>query len=63
MTFAEAIELVKGWPEDRSVPSRLKAGIDTARGLDRALMSQLVEALVVASSAEADLASIRKHFG
>ena len=62
MTFAEAVELVKGWPEDRSVPSKLKAGIDAAKGLDHVLMGQLVEALVLASSTEADLALIQKHF-
>lgn len=62
MTFDEAVELVKGWPKDRSVPSKLKVGINAAKGLNRALMSQLVEALVVASSTEADLALIQKHF-
>ena len=62
MTFDEAVELIQGWPEDRSVPRKLKAGIDSAKGLDKALMSQMVEALVVASTSQADFDLVEKYF-
>ena len=62
MTFEEAVELVSSWPKNRNVPSRLKAGIASAKGIDRVLMGNLVEALVVASETEADLKLVQKYF-
>ena len=62
MTFDQAIELVQGWPKNRTVPRKLKAGIEAATGLDKVFMEQLVEALMVASTTEADLELIEKHF-
>tara|TARA_R100000995_G_scaffold45481_1_gene21410 strand:- start:398 stop:589 length:192 start_codon:yes stop_codon:yes gene_type:complete len=62
MTFDQAVELVQGWPKNRTVPRKLKAGIEAATGLDKVFMEQLVEALMVASTTEADLELIEKHF-
>jgi len=62
MTFEQAVELIQGWPEDRSVPRKLKAGIDSAKGLDKALMNQMVEALAVASASQADFDLVEKYF-
>ena len=62
MTFDEAVKLVSQWPGDRSVPRKLKAGIDAATGLDQALMGQLVEALIVAAETPADMKLIQKFF-
>jgi len=62
MTFDQAIELVQDWPKNRTVPRKLKAGIEAATGLDKVFMEQLVEALMVASTTEADLELIEKHF-
>ena len=62
MTLDEAVELVQGWPEDRSVPRKLKEGIASAKGLDKALMSQMVEALAVASASQADFDLVEKYF-
>ena len=63
MTFDEAVELVQGWPKDRSVPRKLKEGIATAKGSDRVFMEQLAEALMVASETKADFDLIEAHFG
>lgn len=63
MTFDEAVELVQGWPKDRSVPRKLKAGIDSAKVADKVFMEQLVEALMVASETKADFELIEAHFG
>ena len=63
MTFEEAVELAKGWPKDRSVPRKLKAGIDSAKVADKVFMEQLVEALMVASETKADFELIEAHFG
>lgn len=62
MTFDQAVELVQGWPKNRTVPRKLKAAIEAATGLDKVFMEQLVEALMVASTTEADLELIEKHF-
>ena len=62
MTFNEAVELVQGWPEDRSVPRKLKAGIESAKGPDRVFMGQLVEALMVAAETSTDYELIEKYF-
>ena len=62
MTLDEAVELVQGWPKDRSVPRKLKEGVASAKGLDKALMSQMVEALVAASTSQADFDLVEKYF-
>jgi len=62
MTFDDAVELVKQWPKDRSVPRKLKAGIDGAKGFDKVLMGNLVEALTVASTSKADFELIETYF-
>ena len=62
MTYDEAIELVQGWPEDRSVPRKLAQGIVTASNEDAVYMGQLVEVLSTAASTEAELALIDKYF-
>jgi len=62
MTFDDAVELVKGWPKDRAVPRKLKAGIAAAKGLDRELMGQLVESLTVSAESKADFELIETYF-
>jgi hypothetical protein len=62
MTYDEAIELVQGWPKDRSVPRKLAQGIVTASNEDAFYMGQLVEVLSTAASTEAELALIDKYF-
>jgi hypothetical protein len=62
MTFEQAVDLVQGWPEDRSVPRRLAAAINSAKGRDKLFMGQLVEALTVAAASEEDYKLIDKYF-
>lgn len=62
MTFKEGVELVKEWPKDRTVPRKLKAGIEAAKGEDRVMMGQLVEALLVVAETEADFKLISTYF-
>lgn len=62
MTPEQAIELVGRWPQDRTVPKKLRIAYDQARGLDRQQIGMLVEALMVASSESADMELIEKYF-
>ena len=62
MNYDQAIELVKGWPEDRSVPRKLARGIADAPDEDVFFMRQLVEALTVAAASEEDYKLIDKYF-
>ena len=62
MTFDQAIELVQGWPEDRSVPRKLAEGIIKASDEDAMFMGQLVEVLTVAAASEEDYKLISKYF-
>lgn len=62
MTPTEAVALVSLWPKDRSVPRRLKAAHDRARGLDRVEIGLLQEALVAASETEQDLRLVAEYW-
>lgn len=62
MTLDQAVELVQGWPKDRSVPRKLAQGILEATDEDAFYMGQLVEVLSTAASTEAELALIDKYF-
>jgi len=63
MTFDQAVELVQGWPEDRTVPRKLAEGIIKASDEDATFMRQLVEVLTVAAVSEEDYKLIGKYFG
>ena len=56
------MELVQGWPEDRTVPRKLAEGIMKASDEDATFMGQLVEALIVAAASEEDDKLISKYF-
>lgn len=62
MTFDDAVTLVQGWPEDRSVPRKLAEGIVKASDEDVVFMGQLVEVLMVAAASEEDYKLIEKYF-
>lgn len=62
MTPEEAVQMVGGWPEDRTVPKRLAAAIESARGEARQQIESLVEALMSASITEADFNLIFRYF-
>lgn len=62
MTYDDAVELVQRWPEDRSVPRKLAAMIDQAKGRERKFMGLLVEALTTAAASEDDYKLIDKYF-
>lgn len=63
MSIAKAIEIVGGWPADRSAPKRLHGLIQAAKGEERQQMGMLVEALIVASRGAADDELVSKYFG
>lgn len=62
MTFEQAVEIVRGWPLDKTVPSRLANAISKASGREQAEMRLLIEALVVAAEGPEDFALIQEHF-
>lgn len=63
MSVAKAIEIVSGWPSNRSAPKRLAELIKTAKGQEREQMGRLVEVLIVASQTASDEALVDKYFG
>jgi hypothetical protein len=63
MTYDDAVELVQGWPEDRSVPRKLAKAIAEAKGQDALLLGMFVEALTTAAASEEDYQLIEKYFG
>ena len=63
MNYEDAVELVKGWPEDKAVPRQLAQGIASADVDEVFLMGMLVEVLTTAAETEADHALIEKYFG
>ena len=62
MTPDEAITLAGQWPKDRTVPKQLCVAYDKAKGEDKWKIGMLVEALIVASVGEADIALVGKYF-
>lgn len=63
MTVDEALELVSTWPTNRSVPRKLAASIQAARGLDRVQLGMMTEILMAASEKAADYELIEKYLG
>lgn len=61
MTPEQGIELVSGWPKDRTVPRKLAAGIKGASGESRRQLQSLVEALYAASEATSDQELIERY--
>lgn len=61
MTPDRGIQLVGGWPADRTVPKKLAKGIKETSGDDRRKLKSLVEALYAAAEGPADLALIERH--
>ena len=62
MNYDEAVELVKGWPEDRTVPRKLALGIADAKDEDVFMMGMLVEVLNTACDSQADFDLVAKYF-
>lgn len=62
MTPERGIQLVGGWPKDRTVPRKLASGIKTASGDTKRQLKSLVEALYAASESPADLELIEEYF-
>lgn len=62
MTPDRGIELIGGWPKDRTVPRKLAAGIKGATGSDQQRLKSLVEALYAAAETAEDLDLIQKYF-
>ena len=63
MTVDEALELVGTWPTNRSVPRKLSAAIQAARGLERLQLGLMTEILMAASEKAADYELIEKYLG
>ncbi len=59
----EIAKLVSGWPEDREVPAKLRRKWKDSRGAKKDEIAKYVEALVVASENEEDIALVEKHWG
>ena len=63
MTPDRGIELIGGWPQDRTVPRKLAVGIKESTGDDRQRLQSLVEALYAAAETPQDVDLIQKYFG
>ena len=62
MTISEIVQMTSDFPEDRSVPAKLKKEIDKATGKEKGFLERLVEGLYVTATSPEDIAAIRKVF-
>lgn len=62
MTSAEAVAIAGRWPEDKTVPQRLRAAYDKATGDTRFEIGLLSEALIVASQTAEDIAIVNEYW-
>ena len=63
MTPDRGIQLIGGWPKDRTVPRKLATGIKETSGDDRHRLKSLVEALYAAAETTQDVELLQKYFG
>ena len=54
--------MTNDFPEDRTVPAKLKKEIDKATGKEKVFLERLVEGLYVTATSPEDIAAIRKVF-
>lgn len=62
MTSAEAVALVGRWPDDRTVPQRLRSAYDNASGSQKMEIGMLSEALLVACKTAEDFALVNEYW-
>ena len=62
MTINEIVQMTNDFPEDRSVPAKLKKEIDKATGKEKVFLERLVDGLYVTATSPEDIAAIRKVF-
>ena len=63
MSLESAVKLVGKWPGDHSVPRRLAEMIGKAKGVEKARMQSMVEALEWAARTDEEHELINRHFG
>ena len=62
MTINEIVQMTNDFPEDRTVPAKLKKEIDKATGKEKVFLERLVEGLYVTATSPEDIAAIMKVF-
>lgn len=59
----DELSFISAWPRDKDVPRKLYVKYRDARGPKKTKIGMYVEALIVASDSEEDLALVQKYFG
>ena len=62
MTIREIIQMTNEFPEDKTVPLRLKKEIEKFEGKEKQFLLRLVEALIVTARNPNDIKIIREQF-
>lgn len=62
MTYEEAVKMTNRFPMDRSVPSLLAAAIKKAQGVEKDLLGELVEGLILSCKSNEDFKLVEKYF-
>ena len=62
MTYEEAVKLTNRFPKDRDVPKLLSAAIKKAEGIEKDLLGEVVEGLILACKSNEDFSLVEKYF-
>ena len=62
MTIREIIQMTNEFPEDKTVPLRLKKEIEKFEGKEKQFLLRLVEGLIVTARNPNDIIIIREQF-
>ena len=62
MTIREIIQMTNEFPEDKTVPLRLKKEIEKLEGKEKQFLLRLVEGLIVTARTPNDIKIIREQF-
>ena len=61
MSYYKVLELIKEFPENRSVPRLVRVELNKAKGLEKLNIERATEALMVAANTDEDYDLIEKY--
>tara|TARA_B100001094_G_scaffold260862_1_gene261427 strand:+ start:5348 stop:5539 length:192 start_codon:yes stop_codon:yes gene_type:complete len=62
MTYEEAVKMTNRFPRDKNVPSLLADAIKKAKGIEKDLLGELVEGLILSCDSSEDFELVEKYF-
>lgn len=61
MSYDKVLELIKEFPENKSVPRLIRVELNKAKGLEKLNIEKATEALMVAANTDEDFDLIEKY--